>query len=72
METVKLLGPQNSLGSHGYHVFITLAVKTTDKTGHNEILVKFDLDGQGQSTPQNNRDLNQAVLHLWSKFSDAS
>ena len=35
--------------------------------------VKFDLEGQGQSpTPQNNRDPNQGLLHLWSKFSDPS
>ena len=29
--------------------------------------VKFDLEGQGQS-PQKNTDLNQGLLHLWSKF----
>ena len=34
--------------------------------------VKFDLEGQGQSPPKNNRDLNQGLLHLWSKFSDPS
>ena len=33
--------------------------------------VKFDLEGQDQS-PQNNRDLNQGVLHLWSKFGDCN
>ena len=33
--------------------------------------VKFDLEGQGQST-QNNRDLDQGLLHLWSKFGDPS
>ena len=33
--------------------------------------VKFDLEGQGQSPP-NNRDLNQGLLHLWSKFGDPS
>ena len=34
--------------------------------------VKFDLEaGQGQS-PQNNRDLNLVVLHLWFKFYDPS
>ena len=26
--------------------------------------VKFDLEGQGQSPPQNNRDLSQGLLHL--------
>ena len=34
--------------------------------------VKFDLEGQGQSPPQNNRDLNQGLLHIWSKFGDPS
>ena len=34
--------------------------------------VKFDLEGQGRSFPQNNMDLNQGVLYLWSKFGDPS
>ena len=34
--------------------------------------VKFDLEGQGQSPPQNNRDLNQGLLHLRYKFGDPS
>ena len=34
--------------------------------------VKFDLEGQGQSTCQNNRDLNQGLLHLRCKFGDTS
>ena len=37
--------------------------------------VKFDLEDQGQSPPPpppNNRDLNQGLLHLWSKFGDPS
>ena len=34
--------------------------------------VKFDLEGHGQSPPQNDRDLNQGLLHLWSKVSDPS
>ena len=34
--------------------------------------VKFDLEGQGQLPPQNNRDINQGLLHLWSKFGDPS
>ena len=33
--------------------------------------IKFELEGQGQST-QTNRDLNQGLLHLWSKFGDPS
>ena len=34
--------------------------------------VKFDLEGQGQSPPQNNRDLNQGLWHLGSKCGDPS
>ena len=34
--------------------------------------VKFDLEGQGQSPPKTNSDLNQGILHLWSKFGDPS
>ena len=34
--------------------------------------VKFDLEGQGHSPPQNNRDLNQGLLHIWSKFGNLS
>ena len=34
--------------------------------------VKFDLEGQGQSPPKNNKDLNQGLLQLWSKFGDPS
>ena len=43
--------------------------------------VKFDLEGEGQSPPPppkknkkktNNRDLNEGLLHLWSKFGDPS
>ena len=42
--------------------------------------VKIDLEGQGQLPPppkkkkkkKNNRDLNQDLLHLWSKFGDPS
>ena len=35
--------------------------------------VKFDLEGQARSiTPKNNRDLNQGLLHLLSKFGNPS
>ena len=33
--------------------------------------IKNYIEGQGQS-PQTNKDLNQGVLHLWSKFGDPS
>ena len=36
-----------------------------------DLQVKFDLEGQDR-LPQNNRDLNQVILHLWSKFGDPS
>ena len=34
--------------------------------------LKFDLEVQSWLPSQNNRDLNQGVLHLWSKFGDPS
>ena len=34
--------------------------------------VKFDLESQGQPPPKYNRDLDQGLLHLWSKFGDPS
>ena len=34
--------------------------------------VKFDLEGQGQSPPKNNRDLYRGLLHLQYKFGDPS
>ena len=34
--------------------------------------VKFDLEDQGQLPPKKNRNLNQGLLHLWSKFNDPS
>ena len=37
-----------------------------------EFGVKFDLEGQGHLPPQNNRELNQGVLLLWTKFGDPS
>ena len=47
-------------------------VPTSSKWGNFWFEVKFDLEGQGQSPPKNNRDLNQVRLHLWSKFVDPS
>ena len=53
--------------------FIGLCIYSGGETGHNEILtVKSDLEGKGQSTPSDNRGLNQAVLHIWSKFGGPS
>ena len=37
-----------------------------------EFEVKFDLEGQGPLPKKNNRDLNQGVLLLWTKFGDPS
>ena len=34
--------------------------------------IRFDIEGQDQSTPITSRDLNQGLLHLWSKFGDPS
>ena len=51
-----------------------LYIYSSGETGHNEISTfKLNLTLKVNSiTPQNNRDLNQCVLHLWSKFGDPS
>ena len=36
-----------------------------------DLQVEFDIEDQGQSTPQNNRLLNRTKMHFWSKFSDS-
>ena len=73
METVKQSGLWSNLGYHGYNVFNLLVwlCISGGQTRHNKILIfksKFGLEGQGQSLPQNNRDLNmlnQRVVHTY-------
>ena len=45
---------------------------TTENGVNFHFQVQFDIEGQGQLPPKNNRDLNQVVLHLCFKFGDPS
>ena len=45
-------------------------MRISSKWGKFWYQVKFDLKGQSQLPQKNNRDLNQGLLHLWSKFGD--
>ena len=70
METVKESGPWSSLGT--LVVMWLFCISISGETWKFDFLkVKFDLEGQGQC-PQNDRDLNQVILHIWSKFGDPS
>ena len=73
METMKQSDLWSSLGTHGCLVAIWwLCISSSEETG------KFDFISQiwpwrsRSIATQNNRDLNQAILHLWSKFGDPS
>ena len=66
METMKQSGLWSSLGTHGSVVVIWwLCIYSSGDTR------KFDFLNQIIAT-QNNRDLNQVIFHLWSKFGDPS
>ena len=39
--------------------------RTSAKWGNFDVEGKFDLEGKGQSPQQNNKDLNQGLLHPW-------
>ena len=73
METMKQSRPWSSLGTHGSQVVIWWLYISS--SGENR---KFDFLSQilpwrsKSIAPQNNRDLNQGILHLWSKFGDPS
>ena len=46
--------------------------KSQAQTGVNfDLKLNLTLKAKGNQ-PQNNRDLNQGLLHLWSKFADPS
>ena len=73
METMKQSGLWSSLGTHGSLVVIWwLCISSSGEAR------KFDLSSQiwpwrsRSIVTQNNRDLNQCILHLWSKFGDPS
>ena len=68
VETVKQSGPLNSLGMWEHAKDGDCEQYGQAQNGVNlDFQVKFDLEGL-----QNNRGLKQGLLHLWSKFSDAS
>ena len=66
------------LGCYGYYEFtlsVVMSIYSSGEKGHNEILafkLRFYPESQRSITLQNNRDLNQVVLYLWSKFGDLS
>ena len=73
METMKQLGLWSSLGTHGSLVVIWwLCISSSGEVR------KFDFWSQiwpwrsRSIAPQNNKDINQCILHLWSKFGDPS
>ena len=73
METTKQSSLWSSLGTHDSVVFIWwLCISNSGETR------KFDCSNQSwpwrsrSIATQNNRDLNQAIFHLWSKFGDPS
>ena len=75
METLKQLGLWSSLGSgtHGSLVVIWwLCISSTGEARKFHILSKIWPRRSKSIAPQINRDLNQGILHLWSKFGDPS
>ena len=73
METMKQSGLWSSLGTHGSLVVIwRLCISSSGETRKFDFLSQI-LPGKSWSiATQNNRDLNQAILQLWSKFGDPS
>ena len=76
METVKQLGPWSSPVSHSYYYIYSSGWVFTLVAGGKTGIMKFwplkwNLILEIKIS-QNNRDLNQGILHLWSKFGDPS
>ena len=73
METLKQSGPWNSLGTHGSLVVIGwLCISSSGEARKFYILSQIWIWRSMSIAPQNNRDLNQGILHLWSKIGDPS
>ena len=73
METMKQLGLWSSLGTHGYLVVIWwLCISSSGETRKFDFLSQIWLWRSRSIATQNNRDLDQAILHLWSKFGEPS
>ena len=73
METMKQSGLRSSLGTHGSLVVIwCLCISSSGEARKFDFLSQIWPWRSRSIAPQNNRDHNQRILHLWSKFGDPS
>ena len=73
IETMKQSGLCSSLGTHGSLVVIwRLCVSCSGETRKFDFLSQIWLWRSRSIAIQNNKDLNQAILHIWSKFGNPS
>ena len=73
METMKQSGLWSSLGTHGSLVVIWwLCISSSGETRKFHFLSQICPWRSRSIASQNNMDLNQGLLHLWSKFGDPS
>ena len=72
--TTKIVNPPNQSPKSNFMVLVSIGdlLHGITENGVNFNFELFDHEGQGQLSPQNNWDLNQVVLHIWSKFGDPS
>ena len=71
METLKQSGLWSSLGTHGSLVVMWwLCISSSGETRKFDILSPIWPWRSRSIVPQNNKDLNQGILHLLSKFGD--
>ena len=70
METMNQSGPLNSPGTHASLVVLwCLCISCSCETGNFDFLSNIL---PTPIAPQNDRNLNQGILHLWSEFGDHS
>ena len=73
MDTMKQSGLWSSLGTHGSLVVIWwLCISSSGVTRKFDILSQIWSWRSRSIAPQNIKDLNLGILHLWSKFDDPS
>ena len=73
METMKQSGLWSSLGTHGSVVVIwCLCIYSSGETRKFDFLNQIWPWKSGSIATQNNKDLNQGLLHLWFRFGDPS
>ena len=73
METMKQSGPWSSLGTHGPLVVMWwLCISSSGKAWKYDFLSQIWPWRPRSIALQNNRDLNQGILHFWSKFVNPS